>query len=119
MSTFPATGEVLPPHPQPPSYPDPRPYFPHPYIPAGLNDAPIAGDDVNGGGLNTVRYATFWDDVLLSRATIVMKAGTPEDGIPLEYGMTVDYWVGRERTRFVVPPERARLRASGYRGRSA
>lgn len=118
MSTFPPYEEVPPPDiPEPPGYPDPRPFFPHPYIPCGLNDAAIACDEIDGRGVNTVRYATFWDDIAFKKGHILIN-GNGMPGMPGETGTTIDLWVQREKREMIVArdPLRRRIRATGFRG---
>lgn len=103
------TGEV-------PSYPDWRPDVPHPWLPAGMNSTVLAGDEMNGGGVNWPREVYGWDDIELSRPTVLAASGNPDPGLPHEDGQTVDMWVGREHRFLKLPRDYNKSRAAGRAG---
>lgn len=104
----------------PPDYPDPRASSPHPWLPSGMNEAPVSGDEINGAGVNWPRHILVWDDVLYSSPTVVQMAGADTGTLPMETGQTVDVWIQREKTLVMVPCEaqRENMQAEGFRGQS-
>lgn len=98
------------------TYPDWRMYQPHPWLPAGVNDAPFAGDELNGAGVNWPREVWGWDDITLSRPTVLAGVGNTDPEVPHEDGQTVDVWVVRERRTTVLARDRNKARAAGRAG---
>ena len=103
------TGEV-------PSYPDFRPSDPHPWLPAGINDAYFAGDELNGSGINWPREEWGWTDGGLSRPTMLAGTGNNDPTLPHEDGQTVDMWVAREKLFFKLPRDYSKTKAAGRAG---
>jgi hypothetical protein len=99
-----------------PSYPDVRPYEPHPWLPAGINDCFIAGDEMNGAGVNWPREEWGWTDSALSRPTVLAAAGNTDPDVPHEDGQTVDMWIGREKRLIALPRDYSKSRAAGRAG---
>jgi hypothetical protein len=99
-----------------PEYPDVRPFEPHPWLPSGIDDAPFAGDEVNGVGINWPREVWGWDSSETSRPTAMAGPGNTTSGLPEDVGQTVDVWVVREKLRINVPRDRNKVRAAGFRG---
>jgi hypothetical protein len=100
----------------PPAYPDFRPNEPHPWLPAGMNSTVVSGDELNGGGINWDREVWVWDDIRLSRPTLMAATGNTDPNVPSVDGQTVDLWVARERRDVFVPRDPRKVRANGRRG---
>ena len=105
------TGEL-------PSYPDYRTYDEPgaPWTPSGINDSYFAGDELNGAGINWPREVWGWDDIALSRPTVLAGSGNDDPNMPHEDGQTVDMWIGREKRELFVARDFDKVRAAGRRG---
>lgn len=105
------TGEL-------PDYPDWRTYQPSPWLPAGINSAAFAGDELNGGGVNWPREVWGWDDIELSRPTVLLGPGNFDDvsGLAYENGQTVDAWIGREKRVLAIQRDHDKVKAAGRAG---
>lgn len=116
MTGAPSDRVETEPRSQPPSYPDFRPYVPHPWLPAGINDAFFAGDELNGMGINWPRSYGVWDDIALSQPTVMTAANNFDPELPGEIGQTVDIWVQSEKRTIVLQRDFTKTRAEGRRG---
>jgi hypothetical protein len=91
--------------------------YPHPPFHAGCNSVAISHDEVDGIGYNEEPYATPpWEDITMSRPTLLGLATNPDPAVPNEKGQSVDIRIARERHSFVLPSDRNRLRAVGLKG---
>ena len=80
--------------------------YPDTYTPSGINAFPFASEEINGGGLNSILYVTWWDDIAFGRPTLMAAVGNDDPNVPNEIGQTVDAWVAREH-RFIWMPRDA------------
>jgi hypothetical protein len=101
-----------------PDYPDWRAYDDPaaPWTPGSINDCVIAGDEMNGGGVNWPREVWGWDDIVLSRPTVLAGAGNTDPTLPHESGQTVDTWIGRENRTYKLPRDHNKTKAAGRAG---
>lgn len=99
----------------PPSYPDVRPFEPHPWIPSGIDSAVFAGDELNGRGVNWDREVWGWTDSALSTPTMMGNDNLDSD-LPDDTHQTVDVWVQREKRFLMLARDWNKTRAAGRRG---
>jgi len=75
----------------------------HPFIPAGFNAAPFAGEPLNGGGINDPSFPFLVTDAILPTPLVSQPNMWDE----------VDYHVRGERRDFIVTFERRTFKVRG------